>query len=525
VALAAGLAVVVVEKLRPGDWSIAAWWTGLIGVDDALTASQHAAVLAASAVAAALAAGLAAAAIWVAVRRATRLQGAIEIDRRFELSERVSSAVLLDESMRGSPAGQALSLDAVRHVEGLHVPRRFRLSLPKWSWLALVPAVAAFLLAIFVPPTVREDQAAAAAARANRLHESVQFERQAERTRQKAEEQGMEETAAIIEELIEGQKKIAEMNEATPEKMALEFQDLAELAESRRSEVATEELRAQLEQLKNVPRGPADEMAKAMKSGDFQRAADALEELAQQLANGDLDAAKREEMAQQFRKMQEKLNELAQTHREAMRELQRQMEAQQAQGNKQQAAALKERLDRLASQLNQMQMLESLGECLGQCSGSLGNGDPQAAMNALKQQLESLAERSNELALLNEALDALGQCQAGMCKGNGNKIGPASANARASAGGPRPEDESDTGFFDTRAKLKPGEGPLVIEDFVDGLNTRGDFEQAIRTEFAQSKGGEADPMVNQPLLSRAERDQAREYFDALNGVSPEEPAE
>ena len=56
--------------------------------------------------------GVAAAAVWTIVSRRTALDAAIEIDRRFELRERVASSISLSETEQHTHAGQALVKDA-----------------------------------------------------------------------------------------------------------------------------------------------------------------------------------------------------------------------------------------------------------------------------------------------------------------------------------------------------------------------------------------------------------------------------
>ena len=73
-----------------------------------------------------LAAGLITAIIWSALTRKDQLEAAIEIDKRFGLKERVSSALELDAETRETAVGQALVSDAVKRIERLDVGERFR---------------------------------------------------------------------------------------------------------------------------------------------------------------------------------------------------------------------------------------------------------------------------------------------------------------------------------------------------------------------------------------------------------------
>ena len=58
--------------------------------------------------------------------RRTALDAAIEIDRRFDLRERVASSLSLSEAERDTDAGQALVKDAVRAASRIDVGDKFR---------------------------------------------------------------------------------------------------------------------------------------------------------------------------------------------------------------------------------------------------------------------------------------------------------------------------------------------------------------------------------------------------------------
>src|SRR5881394_594448 len=90
--------------------------------------------------------GLAMAAIWTYAIRRSRLDAAIELDRRFGLKERVSSSLALTPDELESDIGKALVTDAIRRVERLDVREQFAVS-PTWRLvLPLAPAIAVIVL-------------------------------------------------------------------------------------------------------------------------------------------------------------------------------------------------------------------------------------------------------------------------------------------------------------------------------------------------------------------------------------------
>ncbi len=70
-----------------------------------------------------LALGLLAALIWTSIIRRGQFEAALEIDRRFGLKERVSTALALTAEELNSPCGQALVDDAMQRVSQLDIRR------------------------------------------------------------------------------------------------------------------------------------------------------------------------------------------------------------------------------------------------------------------------------------------------------------------------------------------------------------------------------------------------------------------
>ncbi len=78
--------------------------------------------------------GLIATVIWTSLTKISPVNLALEIDQRFALKERLSSAITLDEETRQSPAGQALLADAVRKAERIDVPTKFPINWRQRLW-------------------------------------------------------------------------------------------------------------------------------------------------------------------------------------------------------------------------------------------------------------------------------------------------------------------------------------------------------------------------------------------------------
>ena len=71
-------------------------------------------------------------------RKPSTLQAAVEIDRRYKLRERCSSALAIEHSERDSAIGQALVQDAQKRVGTIDLRDQFPVRLaPQWAWVML----------------------------------------------------------------------------------------------------------------------------------------------------------------------------------------------------------------------------------------------------------------------------------------------------------------------------------------------------------------------------------------------------
>src|SRR5215208_3695743 len=139
-----------------------------------------------------LAAGLLMASIWTYLIRRTRLDAAIEIDRRFGLKERVSSTLALTHEEMVTEIGQALMTDAVRRVERIDVREQFKVA-PTWRFLLpLAPVIAIAVLMLLPNAAMKQADASS--------DQPVQERKQVKVATQK-----------LVEKLRETQKKSEEL--------------------------------------------------------------------------------------------------------------------------------------------------------------------------------------------------------------------------------------------------------------------------------------------------------------------------
>ncbi|HEV3342758.1 MAG TPA: hypothetical protein VG125_20465, partial [Pirellulales bacterium] len=103
-------------------------------------------------------------------------------------------------------------------------------------------------------------------------------------------------------------------------------------------------------------------------------------------------------------------------------------------------------------------------------------------------------------------------CQACMGMGMGRRPGMGLGRGRGK--GPRPEEKTDSKFYDTKVKQQTGKGAALVVDFVEGPNMKGEVQQQIKTQFESMKTEETDPLTGQQL-PRAYREHTQKYFDTL----------
>jgi hypothetical protein len=277
-------------------------------------------------------------------------------------------------------------------------------------------------------------------------------------------------------------------------------------------------MKEQFKQLKDLDKGPADKMADALKDGDFQVAMKELKQIRDKLENGKLDAEAKAALEKQLKQMENALRKMADAHDKAQQNLKKQIEELKKNGQNQQAKELEEKLAQMQQQKSQMQLAKQMADQMGQCTKCMQQGDKAGASQAmakLEQQLSDLQQQADEMAMLDDCKECNGEgCQA--CMGMGqNRFGkPGMGMGRGRGTGPRPEEKTDSKFYDTKVKQQTGKGAALVVDFVNGPNMKGQVQQQIQTEFESVKTEETDPLTGQQL-PRGYREHTQKYFDSL----------
>ncbi|MGN6546483.1 MAG: hypothetical protein ACTHK7_15620, partial [Aureliella sp.] len=134
--------------------------------------------------------------------RPTLADAAVEIDKRFGLRERLSSALMLTEEDRQAELGQALAADAEKRAAQLDVRDRFRWGAHRGLLLPVLPALVALALWYAPLQPAADAQAASSQAKVNQIANSTKpLIEQLKKKRLEAEKRGLNEAADMFRKL------------------------------------------------------------------------------------------------------------------------------------------------------------------------------------------------------------------------------------------------------------------------------------------------------------------------------------
>ncbi len=473
-------------------------------------------------------AGLVIAGVWTYVVRSDTLNAAIEIDRRFGLKERVSSALSLAPEELDSESGQALVHDASRRIEVLTVKEKFQVSSGWRALLPLAPALA--VLGVMLLADAQPSTKAGAATIENRKKiktAAEELKRRVAQRRKSAQQKGLKDAEELFKKIEQGANDLANKDDVDRKKAMIEINDLAKQIEKRRNDLGdSEEMKKQFDKLKNLEGGPAEKVANALKSGNFQKALDQLKQLQEKLENGDLTDAEKKQLAKQLGQMKQKLQEMADAQKQAKEKLEQEIQKKIDQGDLEGANKLQRKLDQLERQDRQMDRMEQMAKQLGECQKCLESGDSESASKQLSELASELSEMQaemDELETLGEMMDEIASAKDMMQEGEGDMFSefggmsdqfsemPGNGLGQGRGEGFRPEEETETGEYKARerGKLRPGEAVRVGDAF--GKNRAGKTQEGIKEQILSSINEEPDPQTEQ-RLPKSQRKHVNEYF-------------
>lgn len=480
--------------------------------------------------------GLVAAAVIALMTGPSRLDAAVAIDHAFHLDERLSTALTLPEGLRETPAGRALVLDTLRHVADLDIGSQFVPRLPRRAWVPLIPAALAVAL-LFVsewPPrnVLAGSKGAETLDQKAVAQQAKALNKRIGEARKEIDTSKFAETEKLLAEIEKAADRLAKAPPAEKDKVLVELNKLTDALEDRQKQLGTaEQISRQLKQLQKMASdGPADDFAKELAKGDFQKAADGLKQLQEKIASGKMTDAEKAMLQQQLGEMKQQLEKLANLD-------QRKKQLEEARKN---GALSQEQYEQQVAKLNDqakdLQKLSQLAQKLGQAQQQMAQGDMKKAAEALgmsQQQLQQMAQQLQELETLDQALADLQDAKSGMTGGDGlNQFGDGMDNSlgmgqgrngqpggfgmgRGRGQGERPEAADKTATYKTKAKQQYTKGKAVLEGFGPyGQQSKGDSIIEAQETVEAASGVAAEALSNQKVPNNVKKHVAG-YFDEI----------
>ncbi len=467
------------------------------------------------------------------VGRASLADSAIEIDRRFALKERLSSALVLSAEDRETELGQALADDANRRAEKLDVRDKFSWGFHRKLLLPLIPALLAAMLWYVPNQAAPESIAKAEDTSLTQVKNSTKtLMQQIKKKREMAEKEGL--TAAEVDWFKKLESKLDKLQKDTKldtKQTLAKLNDIKDQLDERRKELGNADaLRKNLQNLEKFEAGPAEKLADALKQGDFQKAEESLEELMKNMQNGQMSKADMQKLQKQLEKLEQAMAQAAQAHEQAKQSLQQQMAQAEAAGDLQKAAQLQRKLEQMQGMDANVAQMQQMADMLAKAQQSMKEGDMQSAQEAMEQmasQLQQMNQSDSQLQDLDELMDSLAQSKSQMmcekCNGAGcsscmmggmpGEI-PGQGLGEGRGQGDRPEEETDTDFFDSRVRDQMKRGETVYGGKVGGENRKGTTLVEVQNAVLTSLSEEPEPLDDTPL-PKTQRDHTRDYFNAI----------
>lgn len=479
---------------------------------------------------------------------------ALELDSRFALCERVSTALSLDDTLRATPAGQAVLTDAVAKVAPLSVREKFPVS-PRWH-SALAPTFAGLiaLAVIFATPDRMRQLIAGEGTTGKGLEPLTPVANEAKKPqspfskikpRNELDRANKSEKLKDLETELEkmGEKFDRDRDAADPNKSREKVTELTKMedklkqfGEEKFQKLAQLDKRMQeLERLQKDPDfadGPAKELNDALSKGDLKKAKEEIDELKKKAQKG-MSAEEKQKLEKQLDKMKSQAEQLSK-EKEKQDKLKDMIKKAKEQGKD--AESLERELDKLkAESAGADKEMQELAEKIQKAQQALKQGDMEDLADQLEKMGSQIKDLEGELQdledvqqylqkLKGEKKKACAECDGeGDCDADGNpkrKDGAKWTNKGRPGEGERGEEKDDTswidekqkGLFDPRGKKVYGggvRGPAFTKKSTVELGKQ--IQEAVQ---------EAPSAVDAQRLPRDARDSVKEYFENLGGNKP-----
>jgi hypothetical protein len=370
--------------------------------------------------------GLLVGAAWSFATRPTREAAALELDRRFDLRERVTTAVGLRPEDRETPAGQALLADATAKVAALRVGEKFPIR-PRRT-LGGIPVLAAALTAavfLYHPDTTGATNGGDSPLARNALA-STQLPADAKKLPTQSftklavpdqlDRKKSNELLKLEEELDKTMEKWRK-NEPNDERQAHEkVAELTAMEDKIKKFKETEyqklkQMEQQLQQLdklsqeKEFEDGPAKEFNDALAKGNLKKAQDELDELKKKVKEKKLEP---KDLAKLDNQMKEMKKQLSQNKEKTEKIDQIKKKIDQAKKDGKDAEALERELAQAEAEMKQAgEQMEKLAQKMEKIRQMAQNGEMEKLAEELAQLGDQMKGIEGEIQDLEDADDYL----------------------------------------------------------------------------------------------------------------------
>mgnify|MGYP005847089267 CR=1 FL=1 len=513
--------------------------------------------------AAAIGSAVVAALVWCAVRPLGNLAVARVVDESAGLRQTLSTALCVER--RDDPWSRAVVESASETARRVVVRDAVPIVGPR-GWPA--PAAVGLALAVvwFVMPQF-DLRGALAAERKREQNEKEVAEAQAEafQSEQKIREllaksslgEGLGDALGDRQAEVEKPQTAEEIRRAAIRKLTSLTERLSAEQTGEKGQ-KLDALQEMLRQLRTPGRGPMTEMSRELAKGNFDKARQMLEEMAQKMGDGSMSPEEREQLKAQLENMARQMRQLAE-QKTAIEQALRQagMSGEQARRAATNPEALrqalesmqnlspeqKQRLQRMAEAVSKAcESCNGMGEAMSKMAQGMGQGgmsrEGMAGMESLAGMLSEMEMLAQEMGSVNAAMQeamaqlnklgqSLGECEWGQCSGTGmegmtGQWRPgASMRQGMGSGGPGqgngegPEEEAaDFMVNRVKAKVHTTAGPIIGSRLVEGDSVKGEAlaEFATAVEVSSQEASEALQTMQVP---REYHGAVKHYFGTL----------
>lgn len=373
---------------------------------------------------------VAAALVTAVITRPSRQHAAALVDDRLQLKDRLGTAMYAEALAENNPFARRVVEDAQQAASKARVARAFPLHLSR-SWNAAAPLAVVALLGYWLLPQfdlagihAKQQQQIAQAAKSDAAVKQIALAQTIMGEVMKGDNRL---SHADPTQLMDQLASISRRDLTTPgmrEKTAAQLSDIQQrLSNAQQSlNLKVQTLQNSLSGIEPQTEGDADEFAKALRRGDFAKAQQELQRLADKFAKGDMSDEEKKQLAQQFQQMAQQLQQMAQQAQAQQAQMQQNIQQQlQQQGMSQQ------QINQLQQQgYNQQAVQQAVQQQLQQQGMNSSQAQQQAQQVAQQvQQMQSQSQGAgqcqNSGSSLSQSLQQMSQAMQQAQQGQGQQ--------------------------------------------------------------------------------------------------------